>query len=46
MDKHTLDVLGFGQLRELVAGRCQTDIGRGLQWLWRRLLGEPVPSPR
>lgn len=29
---------------EPVGGR--TDIGRGLQWLWRRLLGEPVPSPR
>jgi inner membrane protein len=22
------------------------DIGRGLAWLWRRALGEPLPPPR
>jgi len=24
----------------------RADVGRGLRWLWPRLLGEPVPSPR
>jgi inner membrane protein len=24
----------------------RADVGRGLRWLWHRMLGEPVPSPR
>ena len=28
MDSHTLEVLGFTRLREILAGLCQTDMGR------------------
>lgn len=28
MDKHTFDVLGFPYVREILAGMCQTDMGR------------------
>ena len=37
MDSHTLDVLGFTRVREILAGLCQTDMGRE-----RALALEPV----
>jgi DNA mismatch repair protein MutS2 len=39
LDSHTLEVLGFPRVREILAGLCQTDMGRE-----RALALDPVPD--
>lgn len=41
LDSHTLEVLGFTRLREILAGLCQTDMGRE-----RALALEPGSDPQ
>jgi DNA mismatch repair protein MutS2 len=41
LDSHTLEVLGFTRVREILAGQCSTDMGRE-----HALALEPVPDAR
>jgi inner membrane protein len=40
------DLQALQALEKPVQQGTQIDLNRGLAWLWRRMLGEPVPPPR